>query len=58
MDLRYFKVSGHDHGDHSFREVEEVRVMEDGEGPGTECFDGPFTSFLSQKYFINTFGIL
>ena len=30
VDLRYFKVSGHDHSDHGFREVEEVGVVEDG----------------------------
>ena len=38
MDLRNFKVSRHDHSDHCFREVKEVRIVEDGKGPGGENF--------------------
>lgn len=47
VDLRYFKVSGHDHGDHSFREVKEVGIVEDGKGPGTEYFDTNISANIS-----------
>ena len=39
VDLRYFEVSGHDHGDHCFGEVKEVGVVEDGKGPGRKYWE-------------------
>ena len=33
MDLRYFEVSRHDHGDHSFGEIKKVWIVEDSERP-------------------------
>ena len=33
VDLRYFEVSRHDHGDHRFGEIKKVWIVEDSERP-------------------------